>query len=935
VLLCRGAILQSVNKAVACLALFLAVTPDIALAVQQVTAVRIGLEQDHTRIVFQTNSQLRSSLFFLINPERAVLELEDVELNGILAGLAGQVGTDHPYIKSIRIVRTNINLVRIELDFTTEVEPRFFNLKPEAGLGYRLVLDIYPLRATYSIPAIGQKAPLPASPLPQIITQKPLAPAIKPAPQSATPAAAPANTALEEMWLMVHINRQEQGETVPLLRRNDGRLLARREDLRRWRLRVPEVVPQSHNGEAFYPLDALRGLSYRVDETAQTLELDAAPGLFGMTEIKGTVAGFSSPTPSPPGGFFNYDVAVDRMDGQSKTSGLFELGAFGSWSSGTSTFVGRDYGDGKSIVRLDTTWTHDRPAELATVRLGDAISSTGGWGRSVRFGGVQWATNFATQPAISTMPLPGLAGEAVLPSTVDLYVNDALRMRRDVPAGPFSIQNLPVVTGEGEARLVVRDILGRERIITQPFYASPRLLQQGLHDYSYELGFVRENFGIASNDYGRFVAVGTHRFGFNDRFTGEIRGEALLNQQIVGLSGAFLQPAAGVFAASLAGSHSDRDAGGLLSLGFERQSRVMTLGTSVQLATQGFTQLGLLPGESAPKRTSRTYISTASRGFGSFGLAYTQQDFWDQRQLKLLSASYNVTLGNLGFLSLSLLRFLGEDQKSIVGLTFTRPLDGRTSASVNATAEAGSVQALTQVQRNLPAGSGIGYRIRAGAGDSDLREAGVSAQNSIGTYALEASQSRGENSFRGSASGGMVLAGGNAFLSRRVNESFAVAQVGDYPNVRIYADNQLVARTGVDGSAFLPRLLAYQKNSISIEQADLPLDTEIDTVQMDAVPYFRSGLMLKFPVRRSSGALLTVILGNGKPLPAGALARVVGAKKEFPSGHGGQIYMTGLVARNRVRVSWRGQVCEFTVAFPSTTDPLPDLGTYKCIGIKP
>ena len=136
-----------------------------------------------------------------------------------------------------------------------------------------------------------------------------------------------------------------------------------------------------------------------------------------------------------------------------------------------------------------------------------------------------------------------MSGEAALPSTVDLYVDNALRMRRQVPSGPFSIQDLPVSTGQGEARLVVRDILGREQIITQPFYTTSRLLKQGLQDYSYELGFVRRNFGIDSNNYGRFIAVGTHRFGLTEQFTGEVHGELLGNQQTVGLGGVMMLPA--------------------------------------------------------------------------------------------------------------------------------------------------------------------------------------------------------------------------------------------------------------------------------------------------------------------------------------------------------------------------------------------------------
>ncbi|KYB45530.1 hypothetical protein AB664_06960 [Brucella anthropi] len=62
------------------------------------------------------------------------------------------------------------------------------------------------------------------------------------------------------------------------------------------------------------------------------------------------------------------------------------------------------------------------------------------------------------------MPLPELSGSAAVPSTVDVYVDNAQRASRSVPSGPFSITNLPIVTGSGMARLVVRDALGRETV---------------------------------------------------------------------------------------------------------------------------------------------------------------------------------------------------------------------------------------------------------------------------------------------------------------------------------------------------------------------------------------------------------------------------------------------------------------------------------------
>ena len=545
----------------------------------------------------------------------------------------------------------------------------------------------------------------------------------------------------------------------------------------------------------------------------------------------------------------------------------------------------------------------------------------------MRFGGVQWTTNFSTQPGFIAFPLPGVSGEAALPSTVDLYVDSALRMSREVPSGPFSIQDLPVTTGQGDARLVVRDILGREQVITQPFYATPRLLKPGLQEYSYELGFVRRNFGADSNNYGRPLAVGTHRLGITKQFTGELHGELLGHQQTLGLGGVLLSPAAGVLSGSFAASHSDRGVGGLLELGFQRQGRYVSFGANTQLASQRFAKLGLEPEALAPRQISQMFVNLATTDYGSFTANYTQQAFRDRTGNKILTAGYRRKIGRQGNLTASVTRLLSGDAKTSFNLSFSLPLGNRTNASINTSAQPGREQASLQVNRSVPAGSGLGYRLAAGVGDSDRRAAEVSAQNGIGAYNLAVDQLEGEAAFRGSASGGVAFLGGSAFLSRRITDSFAVVQVPDYSGVGIYADNQLVARTDADGNALLPRLRPYQKNTVRIEQADLPLDAQIDAIQLDAVPYFRSGLLLRFPVKRSRGALLNVVLENGEPLPAGALAEIIEDSDEenevFPIGLRGELYLTGLGASNRLRVTWLEQRCEFILPYPESTDPLP------------
>jgi outer membrane usher protein len=783
---------------------------------------------------------------------------------------------------------------------------------------------------------LSSAPPLSGAPMTPGAVQPPAPTPVAPASPDKLPADRLKKPDREEVWLAVSINGQALSQPALFLRGRDGRLLAKGDDLRQWGFNLPDMQPTQHEGEQYYGLASLPGLTFALIESTQSLVMQAPPSLFAGTVLRSS-AGLTIPQLPPLGGFFNYDLVATRVENETNLNGLMEVGIFGRWGAGVASFLARDTSipNEARYVRLETTWTHDRPGKIDTFRLGDAVSAPGSWGRPVRFGGVQWATNFLTQPGFVTFPLPGLAGETALPSTVDVYVNDALRLRREVPAGPFTIPDLPVVSGQGVARLVVRDLLGRERVITQPYYATPRLLRGGLHEYSYETGFVRKSFGITSNDYGRFATAGTHRFGFTDQFTGEVHGEVLKDQQAVGAGATYLWPGLGLFSASVAASRGERGNGALGGFGYEQQARQLSFGTNTQFTTENFAQLGLQPDERAPAQTSSVFANYATRRFGSFGASYVHQGFRDREQTTLASASYSVNVGkaSMGF---SLLHFLTGERRTIGALTVSFPLDMRTNASTSATFQGSSRQVLTQVQRSLPAGNGYAYRFLVGAADAERQEAGVSAQNEYGTYIAEAARSaNGDIGVRATVSGAVAYLGGNVFLTRRITDSFAVVEMPKgYSDVRVYADNQLVARTRADGTALVPRLRAYQKNAVRLDVSDVPLDTDMGSLEANAVPYFRSGLLLQFAVKRAHDATLTVVLGNGEPVPAGAVAQLVSQNTEFPIGMNGELYLKGLAEKNEVKVTWRGQSCEFPVSFAQTKEAVPHLGTYSCVGIK-
>ena len=115
-----------------------------AQAAIAISSTRVWPAQEYTRLTLESAMPIRYNLFTIKNPERLVIDLEDVEINGSLNNLSSKVGNNDPYIQSVRVGRFKPGVVRLVLDLKADVKPQLFNLKPVAEYGYRLVLDIYP-----------------------------------------------------------------------------------------------------------------------------------------------------------------------------------------------------------------------------------------------------------------------------------------------------------------------------------------------------------------------------------------------------------------------------------------------------------------------------------------------------------------------------------------------------------------------------------------------------------------------------------------------------------------------------------------------------------------------------------------------------------------------------------------------------------------------
>ena len=744
--------------------------------------------------------------------------------------------------------------------------------------------------------------------------------------------------------LAVTVNSEAQDEPVLALRDDAGRVLLPLADLTRWRMRLPAmagaagVAGVAYAGDRYIPLEAFPGVSVKIDERAQALTIDAPPSAFASTAIDALALAGPIPQRSATGGFLNYTLLATRSDEVNAASGSFEVGAFGRFGTATSTAVASRTAESTTFTRLDSTWTYAMPERLSTLRAGDAVSRGGAWGSAVRFGGVQFATDFATQPNLVLTAGQFASGQATVPSTVDVFINNALVTQQSVKPGPFSITNIPPITGSGNVTLIVRDELGREQIISRPFYASPTLLRPGLSDFSVDLGLVRENYGISSNDYGSWIAAGTYRRGLNERVTAEVRAEALAGLTNAGAAASMLVEDFGVFSTSLAGGHNPIGNGARFSIGFDRQAIGLSFGVQASFLTPRFR----LAGDVNPQAIrAREVVATADYSLGRMGtvaVAYVDRAFHNQPSTQVTSLGYTVSLDRWGYLAVSASRVKSVDVTTMANVLWTFSLGPSTSAAASLARVRGGDGSVSRdertlsVQRNLPPGEGWGYRVLLS--DEGSQQGQLNYQNRYGTYSAEIARSGGQMGERISASGGLGVISGRTFLSRSINDSFGLVRVPGYSEVRIYAQNREIGRTDANGELIVPRLLPYQRNRLSIDQSDLPLDAEFDGLTNDAVPYGRSGVVVDFAIKPAHSALVRIVQPDGQPVPAGAQVRVAGRDQASPVALDGQAYLTDLSARNRAVVTWTQRTCEFDFEFLQNGDPQPRLGPFVCTEVR-
>jgi outer membrane usher protein len=685
-----------------------------------------------------------------------------------------------------------------------------------------------------------------------------------------------------------------------------------------------------------YLLPQREGFSYKFNSALQTLEIAASAEAF-----QGVVFGIPvrkyKPIESSPGFFMNYNVSgTEIKNSNSSVGGILGFVGFNKTGSVTHEQSLLNESSSNKSIRGNTFFKKDFPDAMESFVIGDTLSSDGDWSRPARYLGVRWSRDFLTQPGYVTYPSPSLKGSAALPSVVDVYINNQKQFQQTLTPGPFDYRNVPLTTGAGEVNLVVKDLLGRETVITKSFYTQNSMLKEGLSDFSLESGLFRNNYGTLSNDYSSPFVAGTYRQGLTDDITGQSRFEAGAERQAIGADVTSVIGTLGsIHLATAVSKDSERDTGALYNVGLERRTPKYLVGAQYKSYSKDYTPFAYSSLETRPKNTFNATATVPIYKDLATSLSYVEQTSYDTTAFRNVSLTTGITLPLNISMSVIANKSLTTDKAWFAGLNFNIPLGKDYSSSLNNSRQNnGDIINTVNLTKNIPSGEGIGWGLNLSDDVTQQTRANIIVNTGSAQFSSEINQGQNNNAIRLGANGSLGYAEGLTFATRNIgDDSIAIVKVGDLKGIPIYNQNQIMTHTNDKGLAFV-KIRPYEKAKISIDPNTLPLDVDLNETKREPVAYAKSSVLVDFSIVRLKHVLITILKADGTFVPAGAKVVVKGQEEVFYVGRRGEVYISNLEDVSHLTITWKENSCEFNVEYKSAEVSDSDekrIGPLKCL----
>ncbi|MED0129557.1 F4 (K88) fimbrial usher FaeD, partial [Escherichia coli] len=592
----------------------------------------------------------------------------------------------------------------------------------------------------------------------------------------------------------------------------------------------------------------------------------------------------------------NYNANANTGRNNTSAFGSADLKAnIGHWVvSSSATASTGDGGENSATINM---FTASRAIRLLSADLlvgktstGDSmLGSTGTYGVSLSRNNSMKPGNLGYTPVFS--------GIANGPSRVTLTQNGRLLYSEMVPAGPFSITDVPLYTS-GDVTMKVTGEDGREQTQVFPLAVMNGQLSPGEHEFNLAAGLPDDDSdmdgAVFAASYGYGLENLTLRTGlvFNQDWKGASAG------MVVGLGwlGAVSVDGAYASAKYRDGSHS----GNKVQLAWSKQLETTNTGLRLSWSRRSeeyedmssFNPSEVYSQVNQGRRVKDEWSAGISQPVGklfSLSLSGWQRSYYPasaisaHRQQKDSGKERGVT----GTLSTQIegvgvnLSWTGSrnaegennwSASASVSVPFML-LDRRYSSSTSvSTSKDGGTGFSTGLSGSLNDrfSYGFGGGRDSDGGASSYLNASYSGDRAYLSGALNQSSSGG-TSGSVSASGSVlaVPAAKDIMFSRTTGDTVAVVNVKDTPGVKVTSGD---GQTNSDGNLVVP-LNSYDWNTVTIDAGTLPLSTELTNTSQKVVPTDKAVVWMPFDALKVKRYLLQVKQRDGEFVPGGTWAR--------------------------------------------------------------
>jgi len=736
--------------------------------------------------------------------------------------------------------------------------------------------------------------------------------------------------------LKVILNHVDIGVTLIVLT-DDGDALVPVADIHKTRLLEGLGEKVKFSGENYISLKSIQGVEFKINRKSVALEIMASPLLFKEEKFNfGNILSPNIINTKANSAFLNYGLFYDTGDDSVDLSTEAGL-RIGDWL-GTSTFDYLKSPDESKLVRLLTTVTRDDREGLRTFNAGDLIGFSGPLGTDRLQGGVSFQKNYNIDPYLLPYSTLSYSGQIRTPSEMKVYLDGELVRSERLQPGRFELKNIPAVVGYGRLKVVIKDNFGHETVVSKPFFYTDRLLAVGLHKYSYSLGFLKQDIGEKSFSYGKLAVQGFHDYGFTKWLQGGLAVEASGGLISGGPTARLLISHYGVLETALAYSLSEGKNGYGAFMSYLFKSRPFTATVSLKALTRYFSNLSTDPFDDKPSIIFNSSAGIALKTIGTVAVEFSASRPYETPSTMRYGLLYdrNITRRINIFARASRAKEKGEIDSNEIFMGLHIYFGYDTSGSISQTNSGGGVKRNATLQKNLPLGTGYGFRTQVdNSTDNTDFSLGADYQNDYGIYGATYSDISDDQNAQFAASGGIGYIDGTVFVSRPIRDSFAKVKVGNLEGVRVRYYNNDVARTDKKGSVIIPVINSYHENRIDIEKDDIPIEYSIGTVTKDINPPLRSGSVVEFKLEKIqalSGKIYAIDGGAKVPVEFSVMKVILDDRIiEGLVGEDGEFYIENVPAGSRNgEVVYKGRNCAFKIEVPESNDVIVNAGEVIC-----